>query len=386
MTQDLSSDQILQKISKQFTGAPSDLAIIEEWIRRTDKEMRRLSLDFNTTFEIARQINSKGLEARRIESYALTTLRGQFGVLKVQLLRQDDLGGNWIGPFDSQVEDRLGFDLDSGLGQALHKYPKPMMISALGDDIRDMPEVQAWRESGFEVMIPLQRTDAELKGVILLGPKFTKTDYTENDLNFLELIASMVAVALHNAQLYMRSILDGLTRVFTRGHFDIQLEQEIDRMKRYAHKGGGRSVSLIMLDVDHFKSINDNYGHQVGDAVLIELAQVLKDNVRSMDVVARYGGEEFILILPETTKDEACILADRLRKRVEANGVQTERFGVLSVTASLGIATFPEDAVSGRELILAADMAMYRAKEGGRNRTGLAPDGRILNMKPAGSE
>ena len=380
MNPDLTPDAIQHLIRSHYSGKPEELNQLIQWLRDRDQDMRRMELDFKTTFEIANQINSKGLDTRRIESYTMTTLRGQFGVLKVQLLRQDDMGGNWIGAFNSEAEDKWGFDLDGAFAQGLTVHPTPTLLDHLPDELRTMPEIQRWKSAGILLMAPLFRNETELKGVILMGPKFNKSDYTANDIKFLSLISSMVGVALHNAQLYMRSILDGLTKVFTRGHFDIQLEQEIDRIQRYQHKGGraGRHVSLIMMDVDKFKSINDRYGHQVGDAVLIEMAHTVKDNIRSMDVLARYGGEEFVLICPETSKEEASILAERLRRKVEAATVATEQHGMLKMTISLGVSTFPDDAETGRELVLQADMAMYQAKEGGRNLAVAAPDGHVI--------
>ncbi|MFC1586826.1 diguanylate cyclase [Planctomycetota bacterium] len=372
-----SSDEILQQISQHYTGPAADLEKIRLWIETCDKEIRRLGLDFRTTFEIANQINSKGLDTLRIESHALATLRGQFGVIKVQILRQEDMGGNWIGVRGAEEDDKLGFNIDGVFAQELAKDPSPLSLRNLDSGVARMPEITSWKEAGFEVAVPLLLNGTDLKGVILMGPKFTQRRYSTADFEFLALIASMVAIAMHNAQLYMRSIQDSLTMVFTRGHFDIQLEQEIDRLKRYQRKSGreSRHVSLIMLDVDHFKVVNDNYGHQVGDMVLIEVANLLKNNVRSMDVVARYGGEEFSLICPETSKSEATILAERIRKAMEKMNIPTERFGNLNITASLGVATFPEDADSSRELILQSDMAMYRAKENGRNRVVVAISG-----------
>ena len=192
-------------------------------------------------------------------------------------------------------------------------------------------------------------------------------------LDFLKLLSNMIAVSLHNAQLYHRSIIDSLTGVYSRGHFDIQLDAEV---KRAGDAGGRvedgdapippRCVSLVLLDIDHFKRFNDIYGHLTGDLVLKEAAQLFNDSVRKMDLVARYGGEEFALILPETNKQDAITLAERLRSGLASHRVEVDDQS-LQVTASFGIATYPTDALSVRELVAQADLALYGAKGAGRN-------------------
>jgi two-component system, cell cycle response regulator len=127
-------------------------------------------------------------------------------------------------------------------------------------------------------------------------------------------------------------------------------------------------LTLLMVDVDHFKSINDSHGHLVGDAVLREIGSLLHASVRAVDVVARYGGEEFVIILPETPLEGALVFAERLRETIERHGFAGRGGAGLRLTASIGAATFPSPHVhSTEDLFARADEALYRAKSGGRN-------------------
>lgn len=156
---------------------------------------------------------------------------------------------------------------------------------------------------------------------------------------------------------------DYLTGLKTRGYFEQQLDVEIKRAERKQ-----TSLSLLMVDIDFFKQLNDNYGHHVGDQVLRDLASVLQKDMRELDTVARYGGEEFVLVLPETDVHGALQVAQRLRHGVEqANFFAGSPQAVERLTISIGIAVFGQDARFKRDLIQAADTALYHAKSRGRN-------------------
>ena len=160
------------------------------------------------------------------------------------------------------------------------------------------------------------------------------------------------------------STLDSLTELYNHRYFKQSLSQEIDRATRY-----DIPVSLLMIDIDKFKDYNDTYGHPNGDAALVELARILNETKRSVDIAARIGGEEFVLILPETTKESAFHLAERIRSTVEAIPIPTlDNKGESRLTISIGIAEFPTDAAREDELMLKADDALYEAKRSGRNK------------------
>ena len=160
---------------------------------------------------------------------------------------------------------------------------------------------------------------------------------------------------------------DELTGLNNRRHFFQRLEEELPRAKRYGH-----DISCIMLDIDHFKQVNDTYGHLTGDKVLMTLALLFATGFRETDVVARYGGEEIIILLPETDVEQARGVAEKIRAMVEEQDMTDDEGRTIRITASLGVAGLSPErlgSVSDPDaLVKCADEALYRAKEGGRNR------------------
>ena len=163
---------------------------------------------------------------------------------------------------------------------------------------------------------------------------------------------------------------DSLTGVSNRKHFDSRLAEELVRAKRYRHE-----LSLIMLDIDFFKRINDRYGHPNGDRVLQAFARVIEHSIRQHDCAGRYGGEEFIILLPETSLKDAIDFAERLRKSIEALVINIDGAEPIGVTASFGVSCFPQPAQDAEQLLNQADQAMYQAKKGGRNTVRFARQG-----------
>lgn len=219
------------------------------------------------------------------------------------------------------------------------------------------------REKKVDTMIcvPLL-VESNAIGVINIVNKLGgNQEFTMNDVNFLQVLASHASVAINNNKLYELAITDGMTRLFIHRHFQIRLDEEINRARRY-----GTPLSLVMFDIDHFKNFNDTYGHQQGDVVLIEVAKILKENVRDIDIPARYGGEEFAIVLPQTDAKGAAIFAERLRKSV-AEYEFPGQAEPLHVYISLGIACYPQSSTNKMDLIKLTDDAMYASKVGGRN-------------------
>jgi diguanylate cyclase (GGDEF)-like protein len=220
-------------------------------------------------------------------------------------------------------------------------------------------------------MSPVQTTAPlivarESLGLIALY-RFSNEPFTAAQTRLLSTLANQVALALRNAYAYRKTqeltLRDGLTGLYNHAALQDFLEREFETFRRY-----NRPLSLLMADIDHFKVINDTYGHQTGDFILQELAALGLASVRKSDLLARYGGEEFALILPDTDLAQAQILAGRLWQKV-----QEHRFihheEVIPITISLGVAsTGTVDVTRKEELIRAADAALYRAKEAGRNR------------------
>ncbi len=204
---------------------------------------------------------------------------------------------------------------------------------------------------------------ARSMGVLLVCSDDPHRIWQENELLLLRTVADQVAVAVNHARLFTQmqqlALTDGLTGCVNRRSFEMQLERDLRLATRMR-----QPVSLIMLDIDHFKRVNDTYGHDAGDAALRFLADVLRDELRGVDTAARYGGEEFAVILPQAGLDGALIVAERLRSRLET----TEVPGIGFITGSFGLATFPLHANSRDGLVGSADRALYQAKHAGRNR------------------
>lgn len=214
-------------------------------------------------------------------------------------------------------------------------------------------------EKGCLMSAPLIAKNKVL-GVINVSKK-TPYSFNERDLELFRALSIHAAIAIDNAKLYRLAITDGLTKLYIHRYF----QQRMDELIRFS-KENKTPFSLIMTDIDHFKSFNDTYGHQVGDEVLKTVARILMKSVRDEDIVARYGGEEFAVICPGITKEEATIPAERIRKSVEeydffVNGKRVQ------ITISLGISEYGEDAIDKKMLIECADLALYYAKENGRN-------------------
>lgn len=191
--------------------------------------------------------------------------------------------------------------------------------------------------------------------------------FTQEDTLKIESLLPSYAVALENIRIRetMRLLAstDGLTGLCNRRRMEEVLRDELRRSARYHHP-----LSILMFDVDSFKSFNDSYGHPQGDKLLKKVSETLESCVRNVDFVGRYGGEEFIVVLPETAKEDACMLAERIRHAIEVNAILEIEGVAVSRTASVGVASYPEDGLSVQDIVQRADEALYTAKRTGKNR------------------
>ena len=202
----------------------------------------------------------------------------------------------------------------------------------------------------------------EVIGVINITNKKHDKLFNQKDLEFITSLANQAAIAIDNAKLYELATKDGMTKLYIYRHFCTLLENEIRRCERYK-----RNMSLLIMDIDNFKKINDTYGHLMGDTILKRLAATLQETVRNIDIPARYGGEEFVVILPETDKENACIIAERIRMNISQIVVPINDKETLSPTVSMGVAQYTTDGQEPKELINAADTALYHSKHNGKN-------------------
>ena len=224
-------------------------------------------------------------------------------------------------------------------------------------------EKESLHNSQLELFCPL-KSHGKLVGILGLSKKHTNQIFLQEDIDLVMSVANQAGVIVENAQLYSQAmtwaITDGLTRLYNHRYMHECLDKEIARGTRF-----GTTFSIIMLDLDFFKTYNDTYGHLAGDDVLTGVGKCVLASIRTVDMAFRYGGEEFAIILPETTAEGAYLVAERIREKIE----QKVFTGRSSITASLGIASWPNDGVNKEQILISADKALYAAKGTGRNKT-----------------
>jgi diguanylate cyclase (GGDEF)-like protein len=200
-------------------------------------------------------------------------------------------------------------------------------------------------------------------GVLVVEDDTPNRNWEDEEVLMVKTVSDQLAVAISHARLFRQvqtqAMTDAMTGLFNHRHFQERLDREIKLTDR-----NNAQVSLILLDVDRLKHINDTHGHRTGDAALCHVAQIMRSTVRDVDICARYGGEEFVIILPQCGREDAISVANRIRETIASKPVSK----VGQVTASLGVATYPAAAKTKEELIEMADRAMYYAKAAGRNR------------------
>lgn len=261
------------------------------------------------------------------------------------------------------------FPMGEGLPGVAAKEKRSLFVDVAEREVSD-----ACIHTGFMslapkevVYIPLVYMDKVL-GVLMLG---STRHYPEDELQLFDHLADQIAMAIDNAKMHQRikelSITDGLTGLSNRRYLNERLEQEWARAAR-----SNLPISLLLSDIDNFKSINDQYGHDKGDVVLKEVAEIFKSNARKEDIVARYGGEEFVIVLPNATTEQACQLAQRI---CETSRAKEYPWLDRKVTLSIGVSTVTDiDEEHSESLVLAADQAMYKAKSSGKDQVVLAEE------------
>ncbi len=266
-----------------------------------------------------------------------------------------------------EIKVPLSQDTRSILATAFH-YGSPLHLQ--GDQLNQYVNdpVQKIFNSHELVIVPLKAKD-KVNGLIWADNLYTHKPIVEDDIKIFSMLANQAGLAVENAQLYEmvvhKSRTDSLTGLWNHGYFQDKLMEEIEKASRL-----GEILTLVCIDIDHFKIFNDTFGHQKGDIILKELANILKISSRDQDHVCRYGGEEFVIILVQTNKEQGYTIAERLREKIAQHPFCDQMDGQnFHMTVSMGLATYPKDSLTKEELLNQADKAMYIAKFSGRNMT-----------------
>lgn len=337
----------------------------------TRQELEKEIFDLKNLLEISKSLNST-LDYNILNDSILYTCLGSLTVMKAGFFSKKSIDSTDF----TLHRAYLGFELDhateysimekSPLIEFLNRNFRCFSMEELKKELDHSEDLDSLLLLDPSIIVPL-RAKGQVNGLLVLGKKIDETDFTEKDKEYLLNIANFASIAIHNAFLFEMTTTDMMTKLKMK-HFFINLLHE--KMAQVRENGG--DVSVIMVDIDHFKVLNDTHGHLAGDEVLKKVSRTLQDNLRQIDVAARYGGEEFILLLPDADLGMARLVAERVRKAIEKS---TTRFHDLDlqVTVSLGIAHFdPRRDLTERHLIERADKALYRSKELGRNQTSVS--------------
>ena len=272
----------------------------------------------------------------------------------------------------TEITRYLRLQVGIGIAGKVAKSGTPLLVSNVENDLRIAVMInRPHYKSKSLVSIPLKLNEKVL-GVLNLSDKWDLSPFSEEDLDLLTSFSTLASLMIERTQVMEEvcrfeqlSLTDPLTGIYNRRFLNNRIDEEINRSRRQ-----GLEFTILFIDLDHFKNYNDQFGHLAGDEALSKTAEIIKAELRGMDIVARFGGEEFCVLLPGVSKQQAQLVAERIRE-----GVEQERFtgkeGLTDggLTASLGIAAFPEDGTTLISLLQASDKALYQAKTSGRNRS-----------------
>lgn len=316
------------------------------------------TLEFQKVLKI---IMKKAEKLIRCESWALLLLKETDQELVCELTK---------GPWDKQAKSSR-IKIGEGLEGRVARSGVPVILRELGKGRRGQRYPRLNRLKARSVLCVPIVSKKKILGVVQMVNKVNGDPFDQTDSDLLSKLMDQAAIALERSSLYQQmsdlAITDDLTKLFNFRYLDRVLDNEIRRGQRY-----GSTVSLVFLDMDYFKHVNDRYGHLNGSKVLIEMAHLLIHNLRDVDIVARYGGDEFVAVLPQTSTSVTRKIVDRVQEGLRKYEFLKEAGLRLRLTASFGIAGFPEHAKNKTDLIRLADKAMYRAKESGRDRICIA--------------
>jgi len=300
-------------------------------------------------------------------------LRGSFRLESVRLVLFDPHGvlHELLEVMGVQSANIPHLTLEQDVRAALARYPDTELPWLGPWEARHQPQAWAVPYPRSEALLPLRQADG-IAGFLHLASSDPKRFHAGQGATFLERLARIAAMCLENAvnreRLRVSGLTDGLTGLYNRRHLDARLREEITRAQRHGH-----TLGCLFIDADHFKRVNDTHGHAAGDQVLMVLAKRIREQLRGSDLAARYGGEEIAILLPETTPENACQLAERIRRGIADHPIELNDGTPLQVTVSIGVGAVrpgsTRDAKQlAEELLAEADRRVYEAKQTGRNR------------------
>lgn len=340
-----------------------ELVILNKERQRLTKELSALKLiisEINSTLDLDRVLDliiHKGIQIVKAERGSVML----FDHKKEELYIKSSVR------LSKKTVSAVRIKPGEGIAGWVFKEDKPLLIKEGAKDPRFKKFKEEEEELKSVISVPLKIKNKVI-GVINADDKREGDFFSIDDLNLFSTFANQAAIAIQNAQLHQeikqQAITDGLTGLYNFRYIKGRLEEEVKRAQRFKH-----SLALIMADIDEFKNFNDTYGHPEGNKVLKNLANILRSNIREVDIVARYGGEEFIIILPEANREEAKKIAERIRSKVEkCNFADEKNYSERKITISLGITSCFQENITPQGLVQKVDQALYLAKGKGRNR------------------
>lgn len=376
-----------QKISKTYAELELKSRELKEKQREAEIRRNQDSLLHRISNTLRRSFNIEENISQMLEELAgWVHLDSCFVVLPSEEEPLDSIRQEYCSDPSFSLMDK---ELDLQVLEIFRKHYNPQDTVFISDVMRDK-KVEPFRKdvlANYHVYslfyLPITY-EGKLHG--LLGGHKCESEqiWSTDNQNFLTQVADQVSTSVTTARLYRRverqATTDGLTSLFNHRTGQEKLAEQLRIAERY-----GRNLCVIMLDVDHFKSINDTYGHPVGDTVLKTLAHIVKRDCRDVDIPVRYGGEEFLIVLPEVNIEGARVVAERLRKTLNREVITHEDIQ-LSVSASLGVSCYPDDADNQHQLLELADKALYMSKRMGRNQVHVASELKFKDLKEAKPE
>jgi diguanylate cyclase (GGDEF)-like protein len=335
-------------------------------IKNTKADLDDKIKQLSTLYEVGKAVTSE-LNFVKLQNMILDIVAKVLKAEKGSLMLIDDAEktltiGVAIGLSDEITRDTRLEVGDSVAGWVV-KNRKFLFVKNVEEDEEFLNIKKQNVKAGTLMCAPLISKD-KIMGALNVS-KSTPGSFSDNDFELFVNLANQVAIAIDNARLYRYAVTDEMTKLYNHRYFQQRLDEELLRADRYEDH-----ISLLILDVDHFKHFNDTYGHPEGDRVLKTVARLIEKSIREIDIAARYGGEEFVVICPEKSGTGALVPAERIRKAIEGfdfriNGVH------VPITVSVGAACYPDNATTKAELIKKSDTALYYSKENGRNRSTL---------------